>query len=201
MNNNFEIRLIKETDCAETLAVYAPYVLNTSITFEYEVPSYDEYLNRIKTNTIDYPWLVCLFENKIIGFAYVSKFRARSAYQWSPESTIYMSESFQGKGIASILYHTLFDILKLQGFYNVYAGLLIPNEKSERLHIKLGFEEIGVFKKVGYKLGKWHDTKWFQIHLLPHLLNPEIPLSINDISEKSDFKEILKQANQQINSK
>lgn len=199
MNNNFEIRLIKETDCAETLSVYEPFVLNTSITFEYEVPSYEDYLNRIKTKTIDYPWLVCLFENKIIGYTYVSKFRSNSAYQWSPESTIYIIKSFQGKGIGYILYKTLFEILKLQGFCNVYAGLLIPNEKSEKLHLMIGFEEVGVFKKVGYKLGKWHDTKWFQIHLLPHVFNPEIPKSIQNIATKIEFKEILKLANEQLN--
>ncbi len=88
MEDIYSIRPVAESDAGELLEIYKPYVLNTIITFEYEVPSLNEYLQRIKTNTVDFPWLVCLHGNRIVGYAYASKHRYRTAYQWSPESTI-----------------------------------------------------------------------------------------------------------------
>jgi len=98
MENTFEIRLINETDAQAVLAIYKYYVDHTIISFEYEAPSLEEYLQRINVNTEKYPWLVCLHNNKIIGFAYGSTHRYRTAYQWSPESTIYLAPDFQYKG-------------------------------------------------------------------------------------------------------
>lgn len=175
MDNKFSIRLITESDASEVLEIYKPYVLNTIISFEYEIPTLEEYLHRIRTNTAEYTWLVCLKDNKIIGYAYASKHRYRTAYQWSPESTVYLALEFHRKGIARILYETLFSMLRLQGYFNVYAGVGLPNEKSVGFHKSLGFEEIGIFKKVGYKHGNWHDTHWFQLHLTEHIYNPTVP--------------------------
>jgi L-amino acid N-acyltransferase YncA len=123
VENNFEIRLVKEHDASALLDIYEPYVLNTAITFEYDVPTIDEYSERIKGNTSEYPWLVCTQNEKIIGYAYASRFRYKTAYQWSPESTIYLSPDVQGKGVARVLYETLFSVLSLQGYFNVYAGV------------------------------------------------------------------------------
>jgi L-amino acid N-acyltransferase YncA len=196
---NYEIRFIQETDIQSVLNIYRPYVLNTYITFEYDVPTFEEFSKKIRTITLEYPWLVCLQDNQIIGYAYASEHRHRTAYKWSPESTIYLTENMQGKGIGRILYSTLFDILRLQGFFNVYAGVGMPNEKSERLHKAVGFQELGIFKKVGYKLGKWHDTKWFQLHLQEHIIDPCLPRSINEIKLSSEFHTILTIANEIIN--
>lgn len=198
MNNNYSIRLITENDAQAVLSIYEPYVLNTIISFEYEVPTLDEYLQRIKTNTEDYPWLVCLHENKIVGYAYASKHRYRTAYQWSPESTVYLSPEVHRKGIARILYETLFALLRLQGHFNVYAGVGLPNEKSVGFHRALGFEEIGIFKKVGYKLGNWHDTHWFQLVLTEHTLNPSAPKKLNEITTTEAFRDILSKANEAV---
>ncbi len=198
MNNQFEIRLINESDVTATLEVYKPYVLNTIISFEYKVPALEEYLQRIKTNTSEFPWLVCLQNNIIIGYAYASKHRYRTAYQWSPESTVYMSSEFHRKGVARILYETLFSLLRLQGYFNVYAGVGLPNEKSVGFHKALGFEEIGVFKKVGFKLGNWHDTQWFQLHLSEHINNPPAPKTIHQVVESESFKMILANANERL---
>ena len=200
MPSNYEIRLIQENDTQAVLDIYAPYVLNTYITFEYDVPTLQEFSEKIRTITSEYPWLVCLLDNKIIGYAYGSEHRHRTAYKWSPESTIYLTEDEQGKGIGRILYSTLFDILRLQGFFNVYAGVGIPNDRSERLHRSVGFQELGIFKKVGYKLGKWHDTKWFQLHLQEHMIDPPLPRSVAEIKSSTELHAILESANEMINN-
>jgi phosphinothricin acetyltransferase len=199
MENNFEIRFVKENDAPAILEIYKPYVLHTAITFEYDVPAIDEYLEWIKVNTSEYPWLVCTLNEKIVGYAYASKFRYRTAYQWSPESTIYLSPDAQGKGIAGVLYRTLFSILELQGYFNVYAGVAIPNAKSEGLHLALGFKEIGVFENIGYKLGKWHNTRWFQLKLKEHTEQPESPLKVDSIKHRPELAQIIMEANRLLN--
>lgn len=200
MKNQFEIRLISETDVAAVLEIYTYYVENTIISFEYEAPSIEEYLQRIITNTVNYPWIVCLYNSQIIGFAYGSTHRYRTAYQWSPESTIYMAPDFHTKGIGKLLYELLLSLLKLQGYYNVYAGVALPNDKSIGLHKKLGFDEIGIFQKVGYKHGDWHDTHWFQIHLNTHKLEPATPKKLKEVANSSPFQSLLTKANDRINN-
>lgn len=198
MKNNFEIRLIIETDTKAVLDIYKYYVDNTIISFEYEAPTLEEYRQRIKINTTNYPCVVCLYNNKIVGFAYGSTHRYRTAYQWSPESTIYLAPNFHTKGIGRLLYELLLSLLKVHGYYNVYAGVALPNEKSVGFHRALGFEEIGIFKKVGYKHGNWHDTHWFQIYLTEHFLNPTTPKKTNEVATSSIFQTILKEANERI---
>ena len=198
MNNHFEIRLINETDTQAVLDIYKYYVDHTIISFEYEAPTLEEYSQRIKTNTEKYPWVVCLCKNKIIGFAYGSTHRYRTAYQWSPESTIYLAPNFHTKGIGRILYETLLSLLKVQGHYNLFAGVALPNEKSVGFHRALGFEEIGIFKKVGYKHGNWHDTHWFQLHLTDNILNPQAPKELNEVISSSSFQNILTRVNERI---
>ncbi len=200
MNNTFVIRLINESDTLDVLEIYKYYVEHSIISFEYEAPSQEEYLQRMRVNTEKYPWLVCLLNNKIIGFAYGSTYRYRTAYQWSPESTIYISPDFHTKGIGRILYKTLFEILKLQGYYNVFAGVALPNQKSIGFHKAMGFEEIGIFKKVGYKHGNWHDTHWFQLSLNEHILEPKNPIELKEILLTEEFSYILKSANKQLNN-
>lgn len=191
----FTIREIKLSDCEAVLEVYRPYVENTAYTFEYAVPTHEQFLDKIKTITAQYPWLVCEYNGKIIGYAYGSTHRARTAYQWSPESTVYIAEEFHGLGLARILYEALFDILRLQGFKNVYAGVLMTNENSVKMHLALGFYEIGIFRKVGYKLGKWHDNLWLQLHLSAHIEEPPAPVAIDEVRGERVFAEILYEAN------
>jgi len=196
MDNRYSIRQITLSDAKEVLEIYKPYVLDTIISFEYEVPTLEEYIQRIQAFILEYPWLVCLYDKKIIGYAYASKHRSRTAYQWSPESTVYLAAEFHQKGIARILYETLFSLLRLQGYFNVYAGISLPNPKSINFHRAIGFEEIGIFKKVGYKLGNWHDTHWFQFHLTNHILNPLPPKKLAEIIRRSEFEIIITAANE-----
>jgi len=196
MGNKFTIRLITEADAVEVLEIYKPFVLDTIISFEYEVPAVDEFLRRIKSVSSEFPWLLCLLGDKIVGYAYASKHRDRMAYQWSVDSAVYLSPAFQGKGIARILYESLFSILRMQGYYNVYAGISLPNERSVGFHKAMGFEEIGIYKKTGYKLGNWHNTAWFQLHLTDHRDNPSIPGKISELTGTSSFEIIIKTANE-----
>ena len=193
------IRLVKEADYAGMLEVYKPNVLNTAITFEYEVPSIEEYAKRINNIVTHYPCLVCEQNGVIAGFAYAGLFRVKDAYQWSTESTIYVSENFQKKGIARALYDALLSVLELQGFVNVYGAVTIPNPASERLHSSVGFAEIGLFEKIGFKHGKWHDLKWYEMYLVEHPKNPVPPVSINYIKETVGFLDILTRANESLN--
>lgn len=195
MDNTYSIRLITEKDVNEVLSIYKYYVDNTIVSFEYIAPSPEEYLQRIKTNTEKYPWLVCLHKNEIIGYAYGSTHRYRTAYQWSPESTIYLAPGFHSKGIGRMLYETLFSLLTLQGYYNVFAGVALPNEKSVGFHQALGFEEIGIFKNIGYKHGNWHHTHWFQLMLNEHQTNPTTPKKMKEVISSEAFSAIINSSN------
>ena len=201
MTNNLKIELIQNADAPAVLNIYKHYVENTIVSFEYEVPSLDVFSERIKTNTVSYPWLVCRHGDQLIGYAYGSTHRYRTAYQWSPESTIYLAPDFHSKGVGRILYETLFALLRLQGYFNVFAGVGLPNDKSVGFHRALGFEEIGIFKKVGYKLGNWHDTHWFQLALQTHVLNPANPETMAVLQQTDGFKSVMAHANQQLANK
>lgn len=197
-NNNFEIRLIQDTDSHAVLAVYKPYIESTAITFEYDVPDSETFLERIKNVTAGYPWLVCLQDNEVIGYAYASKYRDRAAYQWAAEAAIYLKVDVHRKGIARILYQALFEILRLQGYTNLYAIITLPNEKSVGFHQAMGFEEIGIFRKVGYKLGKWHDVIWFEKHLKEHGEAPHIPVKMAEVWNNESVFSIIEQANKKL---
>lgn len=198
MNKKISIRLIRKTDAAAALAVYRPYVQNSVITFDYEVPSLEEFSEKIRTITAEYPWLVCEYEGKIAGYAYGSRHRSKAAYQWSPESTIYVAEEFHGTGIARLLYKTVFEILLLQRFVNVFAGVTLPNPASENFHRSLGFTEIGVFKNIGYKLGKWNDVRWFQLQLSEWKTEPGEPLLIGAVATTEAFEKLMQKANEEL---
>lgn len=199
MEANYSIRFISpEQDAASCLKVYEPYVLYTPITFDYKVPELNEFQSKILETIYEYPWLVCLKNNQIEGYAYASRHRYKTAYQWSAESTIYLTESIQGRGIGYILYETLLSMLTIQGFYNVYAGVTVPNKKSELLHSNLGFEEIGIFKNIGFKSGAWHDVKWFQKTLQEYIPNPALPFKLEELKYSNDFDTILSVANNKL---
>jgi L-amino acid N-acyltransferase YncA len=197
---NYTIRLITTKDTEAALNVYAPYVLHTAATFEYEVPTVEEFKKKIEKITSQYPWLVCECDGEIVGYAYGSMHRDRTAYRWSPEATVYMNEDFHRKGIARILYTVLFEIMKMQGYYSVYAGVLATNTKSVEFHRAMGFEDIGLFKNIGYKLGEWHTNLWLQYFLQEHKLNPHLPIPIGTILKTEKFREIMRNANNIVNN-
>ena len=168
-------------DAARLLEIYEPYIKETAITFEYEVPSVKAFEERIAKVLEKFPYLVAVEQDRIVGYAYASPYKTRAAYQWCVETSIYIDREYQGSGIGSTLYRKLFKLLKKQRVRNVYACVTLPNRKSEAIHKKFGFTLIGRFYNVGYKLNEWHDTGWFEKHLELERDIPEQVIPIGDI--------------------
>src|SRR6266404_5680560 len=179
------IRLAKESDAASILKIYAPYIENTSYTFETELPTINSFKERINGYLQNWPWLVCDIKGVIAGYAYGSKHRERIAYQWSVESSVYVHDDYQRIGIGNALYSALIDILKLQGFRNLYAVINLPNDKSVVFHEKMGFEYFATYKSVGYKLGKWKNVGWWQLQLNEYSDEPSPPIKFSEINKQS----------------
>jgi len=159
------IRPVTEDDAPALREIYAPYVERTAISFEIEPPTVEEFAKRIGKVRNGWAWLVAEADNQCIGYAYGSVHRDRPAYRWSVETTVYVSERHQRRGIATDLYGALLPILADQGFCNAFAGIALPNAASQSLHLKVGFQPIGIFRAVGRKFGRWHDVAWFQRRL------------------------------------
>lgn len=188
-----EIRIAKKEDAASMLDIYAPFILNSGITQETEVPYVENFQQRIITTLEERPWLVCLIDNEIAGYAYAGKHRERKGYQWCTEPSVYISQKFYRYGIANALYTALFEILNLQHYVNAYAVITLPNEKSVTFHEKFGFSYLATYKNIGYKLGQWHDVGWWQKKINEYVLNPIPPLKLSDLDEVS-VKQILEKA-------
>lgn len=170
------IRLATGNDAAAIVDIYAPYVASTSVSFEYEVPTVEEYRKRIEHTLEFFPFFVLEADGAIAGYAYAGHFRGRKAYQWMCETTIYVHQDHHHKGYASMLYDKLLTALRAQGFYQAIAILGCPNVPSEKFHEALGFHLIGTFGDAGYKLGSWHDVKWYTLHLLEKQQPPRDPV-------------------------
>lgn len=172
------IRLITLEDTDKVLAVYSPYVTSTPITFEYDIPSSDAFRNRILSVTKQFPWLICEIDNEIAGYAYASPQHERAAYQWNAELSIYVSGKYHGKRIGTALYNALIALLKQQGYYNVYACITLPNEKSLALHKSFGFTKAGTFLNTGNKFNTWYDVVWLvkQIHAYDRAPRSPVPI-------------------------
>lgn len=192
------IRLATQNDCASILNIYAPFITGTVITFEYKVPTEAEFSERMAGIQRTYPWLVCETDGRIAGYAYASRYKGREAFDWSVELSIYINPEFQGKKIGKALYSALLDILKLQGFYNAYAVITVPNTKSESLHRIFNFETIGHYRNVGYKFGSWRDVKTFGLKLNDYIKSPAKPESIDKVIDTQEFKNIIEKAEQMI---
>ncbi|HXM02015.1 MAG TPA: GNAT family N-acetyltransferase, partial [Chthoniobacterales bacterium] len=140
------------------------------------------------------PWLVAVSETGgVSGYAYASKHRERAAYRWSVDFTVYLAPAAKGRGIGTELYRALVRICRYLAYYRAFAGITLPNEASVRLHEKIGFQPIGIYRRVGFKLGKWHDVGWWSLDLLPERGVPSEPRSIADIVGSGELQEILGQ--------
>ncbi|EEQ58471.1 putative phosphinothricin N-acetyltransferase [Clostridiales bacterium 1_7_47FAA] len=166
------IRTASVSDAPALLSIYAPYVERTAITFEYTVPTLEDFRSRISRTLARYPYLVAECSGIAMGYAYASAFHPRAAYDWSAEVSIYVSEDARGTGIGTRLYGALEDILKQQNIINVNACIAYPNPGSISFHEKLGYRTVGHFTKCGYKLGKWWDMIWMEKILGDH---PDVP--------------------------
>jgi phosphinothricin acetyltransferase len=185
------LRLASADDAADVLAIYGPIVSATVISFELEPPTEDDIRQRIDQTLTRLPWLVCEQDGQVLGYAYAAPHRTRAAYQWSVDVSAYVHERARRFGVGRALYTALFRILALQGFYNAYAGIALPNPASVGLHEALGFAPVGVYRKVGYKLGDWHDVGWWQLALQPRTDAPRPPISIAEIRQSAAWHAAL----------
>lgn len=180
--NEIIIRDAVLEDAERILEIYAYYVKNTAITFEYEVPTLPEFQNRIKNITKKYPYLVIEKDGIIQGYAYAAPFVGRAAYNWSCELTIYLDHTARKGGLGRRLYEALESRLKDMGILNLYACIGCPitpdqylNNNSAEFHGHLGFSKVGEFKKCGYKFGRWYDMIWMEKIIGEHLKEqPEV---------------------------
>ncbi|MFI8559213.1 arsinothricin resistance N-acetyltransferase ArsN1 family B [Pseudomonas putida] len=156
------IRVAAPTDAAAIQAIYAPVVRDTAISFELEPPSVAEMARRIEATLPLYPYLVAERDGLVVGYAYASQHRAREAYQWSVDVTVYIAANAQRSGVGRALYQHLLPILEQQGFHAAHAGIASPNEGSVGLHEAMGFMHIGTYPEVGFKHGRWHDVGYWR---------------------------------------
>lgn len=195
------LRVARKEDAEGILAIYSPFVKNTTVSFEYEVSDVSDYATKVEELLINFPWLIVEADGVIVGYAYASKHRDRPGYAWSAESSIYVHDDFMRKGIATVLYNALFEILAAQNLINVYAGIAQPNEGSTMFHVKMGFTPVGVYKKVGYKNGSWVDVVWLHRTLLKHPAEPKATIPFSNPAIQSRTQEILLAATNVLNQK
>ena len=155
-------------DAAACAAIYAPYVRETAITFEYEPPTPAEIARRIAVAHQRHAWVVYEEEGRVTGYAYAGPYKERAAYQWTCEVSVYTEMGRRRTGRGRALYEALFERLVRQGCRVALAGVTLPNEASEGLHKAMGFEVVGVHSAIGWKLGRWHDVARMQKRLVGH---------------------------------
>jgi L-amino acid N-acyltransferase YncA len=159
------VRPATEADAAELLEIYRPYVEQTAISFETELPSVEQFAGRIAKYAQTWDWVVAEDAGSCVGYAYGSAHRERAAYRWSVETSVYVHERHHRRGIATLVYTELLERLQAKGYCNAFAGIALPNDASVALHERLGFEMIGVFGRVGRKFDRWHDVAWLRRRL------------------------------------
>ena len=159
------IRPARVEDAEAVRAIYAPIVETTTISFEETPPDQEEMARRIETISKDYPFLVATRDGVVIGYAYASQHRTRSAYRSSVDVAVYAHEDARGQGVGRALYEELLPRAAAHGYHAAFAGIALPNEASVALHEAIGFEPVGVYREVGRKFGRWLDVGWWQKRL------------------------------------
>src|SRR6202051_5382726 len=189
-----KIRFATTADAPAVLEIYGPFCEDSPISFETQRPSVSEIEGRIRKIVERFPWLICENENEVLGYAYAGPHRGRAAYRWSVDVAIYISRKCRAQGFGTRLYVLLFELLRIQGYFKAYAGITLPNPASVRLHQRLGFEPVAIYKKVGYKAGAWHDVSWWDLILQPTDSPPEETLLIEDALQREDFRKAINSA-------
>lgn len=175
-----KLRFAVPEDVKALLRIYAQYI-DTNITFEYVLPSEEEFAERICSFSQVYPYLVCEENGRIVGYAYAHRLQERAAYQWNAELSIYIDRDARSHGLGRRMYTALTALLRLQGVKTAYAIVTLPNERSEHLHDGMGFVRIGVMHNTGYKNGEWHDVAYFEKALAPYENDPRPVVPISEI--------------------
>lgn len=177
-NRKVSLRIAEKNDAAELLNIYAPYVLETAITFEYEVPSVREFEDRITATLTSYPYIVAEIDGNIVGYAYTGEFKSRAAYMWSVETSIYVDRSIHRAGVGKLLYKAIERISAAQNVVNLNACIAYPDEddiyldkNSVRFHEHIGYTLVGEFHKCAYKFNNWYNMVWMEKLIDEHTAN------------------------------
>jgi len=165
-----------ECDAQACAAIYAPYVLDSPVSFEEQALDAVAVAQRMGTVTATHPWLVAERDGGVVGFAYGSPHRERAAYRWAADVSVYVDGGAQRQGVGRALYAELFERLRAQRLRVACAGITLPNAASVALHESLGFERVGVYRAIGWKAGAWRDVGWWRLQLLPPVPDPPEPL-------------------------
>lgn len=172
------IRLATPADAAPIAGIYAPIVAGTPISFELEAPTAREMARRIAAVLAFAPWLVCVEDGAVTGYAYAGRHHERAAYRWSVDLSVYVREGGRRTGVGTALYRALLALLRLQRFRAAHAGITLPNAASVGFHEALGFRPVGVFPRVGWKGGAWYDVGYWQLELGDRTGVPSEPLGM-----------------------
>ncbi len=194
---DLRIRPARQEDVAAMLRIYAHYVRESAVTFEYSVPGTDEFSGRLVRVQRDFPWLVAEIGGSAAGYAYAAPFHTRAAYAWCAELTIYMDSDARGRGIGSALYASLERILRLQNMQLAYACVASTDKEDERLtdasrrfHERQGYRIAGCFPGCGYKFGRWYGVLWMEKRLVPPVSPPAAVIPFAHVSQQ-DVQKIL----------
>lgn len=182
-------RLATVEDAKEILSIYRQYI-DTSITFEYTLPSVEDFRERIASIVRFYPYIVAEDNGKIVGYAYAHAAFERVAYQWDAEFSVYVARDFVGRGLGRALYERLIALSRRQGIHIAYGKVTMPNEASDALHRSMGFEKLAVFENVGYKNGAWLGVTWYGLVLCEFEEAPVPPKSVGELPAE-DVKKLL----------
>ena len=144
------------------LAIYAPFVEHTAVSFEYDVPTEAEFARRLEEHQAAFPWLVCEENGRVMGYAYAGRAFERAAYGWNAEISCYLAPELRGRGVGRRLYARIEEILTRLGYYKLFAVVTSANAPSVAFHRALGFREAACFRNVGYKQGGWYDVLWLE---------------------------------------
>lgn len=168
------IRPYRPSDAAEVLAIYQPFIEESGITFETEVPAFEDFEKRLASIAGRFPFWVWEENGQLLGYAYATTHRERVAYQWAVETSVYVRTP--GQGIGKKLYERVLEELRSRGFVWAYGVITLPNEASLALHASCGFEPFARYEQAGQKHGRWYDVQWVRCALnlpLPHLPEPQ----------------------------
>jgi len=189
------LRPVTGKDAAEILAIYAPYIENTAITFEYDVPSLAQFEKRIHGITAGFPYLAAVQEGRIIGYAYAKAYHERAAYGRTVELSIYLHPEVKGRGTGRRLYNALEKMLRMQGILNMVVSITDHADKSDvhntndsiSFHTRMGFSLIGTMNRCGYKFGKWYNVVYMEKFIGEHGDNPAPVIQFPEISNQIDW--------------
>jgi phosphinothricin acetyltransferase len=201
------IRLATTSDAEAIADIYAPYCDATVISFEETAPRSEEMSRRITAIGATRPWIVledsacgpseggaprAVGNGRVVGYAYASPHHERAAYRWSVSTSIYIDRAHHRRGAGRALYTTLFALLRALGYRQATAGITLPNPASVGLHAAFGFVPVGVYRRIGYKMGGWHDVGWFQAEIQSGPERPADPRSIHEMVDTPEWHDAVK---------